>query len=355
MNDLTELIRNRLDALDVPPPDLALVRRRGHRLRGLRAVAAASAVVVAVVAVGLLVDRTGGGGADDGSRGVDPIGRLDLSHGLRAYAAPDAEIHLGGRTFPAERLEFLDTDATATSAGVLFYDRGVPHLLTESGEITDLEPDASRTAVRTTSKVDSVGSVVAYGAELDGQLEVRVRDLASGELLASHAVPTDTVIDAVDDGVVFLRGDQGTTRWDTRTDEQRLFAGPRTTVADVRNGVVLYDGPAPDGPDAGAYRLVAGGVDAQLTYDGEHVLYWSSRLEPTKPGGRPVLLDAGSTAPGPTSGWWAVDTDGSILAAVPGRDQTSTVYDCQVPSGACAELGPLTTEHGDPMFIGVDM
>ena len=50
-----------------------------------------------------------------------------------------------------------------------------------------------------------------------------------------------------------------------------------------------------------------------------------------------------------------MDTDGSILTAVPGKGSTSTVYDCEVPSGHCTELGPLDTIHGDPMFIGVDM
>jgi hypothetical protein len=114
MNDLTEMIRERLDALDVPQPDLALVHRRGHRIRGLRAVAVASAFVAAVVAIGLVVNQAGGGGADDGGRGIDPIGHLDLDQGLRAYAAPGAEIHLGGRAFPAADLEYLDTDAAAT-------------------------------------------------------------------------------------------------------------------------------------------------------------------------------------------------------------------------------------------------
>ena len=125
-------------------------------------------------------------------------------------------------------------------------------------------------------------------------------------------------------------------------------------MADVRNGVILYDGPAPDGAAAASYRLVKGAIDAQLTYDGKYVLYWSSRLEPTG-GGRPILLDQGDTGRGPAYGWWAVDTDGSVLTAVPGRGNRSTVYDCALPSGHCTELGPLSTLHGDPMFIGVDM
>jgi hypothetical protein len=356
MSDLSELVQERLDALDVPPPDLADVHRRGHRIRSVRAVAAASAVVVVAVAVGFTASLAGGGGAEDRSgRDPQPIGRLDLSQGLRAYAAPGAEIHLGGRAFPGASLDLLDTDATATPAGVLFYDEGVPRLLAESGEVEDLEPDAEPMRAHPTAKIDSQGAVVAYGARLDGGLVVRVRDLASGTLLASRAVPQDTVVDGMDDGVVFLRTGEGTTRWDTATDEERPFAGPRTGVADVRNGVVLYDGPAPDGPDASAYRLVKGGIDAQLTYDGAYVVYWSSRLEPTAPGGAPLLLDAGSTEPGPTTGWWAIDTDGSVLTAVPGAGQTNEVYDCEVPAGTCADLGPLTTEHGDPMFIGVDM
>ncbi len=90
-----------------------------------------------------------------------------------------------------------------------------------------------------------------------------------------------------------------------------------------------------------------GAIDAQLTYDGGHVLYWSNRLEPTD-GGRPIVLDQQAT-------FFTVDTDGSILAVAPGRDATSTVYDCEVPSGRCTELGPLETSHGDPMFIGNDM
>jgi hypothetical protein len=45
------------------------------------------------------------GGSDDpqSGRGIDPIGQLDFSGGLRAYAGPGAEIHLGGRAFPGGR------------------------------------------------------------------------------------------------------------------------------------------------------------------------------------------------------------------------------------------------------------
>ncbi|HYF73843.1 MAG TPA: hypothetical protein VD864_13525 [Nocardioides sp.] len=343
--DLREVLHERLDRLAPPPGDLDVVRRRGRRLRRGRQAAVGGVAVAAVAACTAAILAVGGAGDGGGTRGIDPVGRLDFSQGLRAYAAPGAEIHLGGRTFPADRLAFLDTDAAATPEGVLFYDDGVPRLLRETGEVTDLEPDAGGIDGHPTAKVDSTGAVAAYAAALDGDLVVRVRDLASGELLASTSVPPGTVIDAIDAGAVFLRTGDGTDRWDTATGEQRGFAGPETRVADVRNGVVLYDGPAPDGPDAADYRLVPGAIDAQLTYDGRHVLSWSHRLESTD-GGAPIVLERKAT-------FFAIDTDGSVLAAEYG--DPATVYDCEVPSGRCTELGPLTTRHGDPMFIGVDM
>lgn len=346
MNDLAELIHDRLDAVDIPPPDLAAVHRQGERIRGRRIVGAVSAGIAAVVAVGLVVGQLGGG-ADGRDRGIEPIGRLDVSEGLRAYAAPAGEIHLGGRTFPAARLEFLDTDAAATPYGVLFYDAGRPRLLDESGAVVDLEPGADRTGFHPTAKSDSQLPLVAYGVTLGGVPLVAVRDLATGEVVARHEVPADAVIDAIDAGVVFVRTADGTFTWNSGAAEMEQLSGPKTRVADVRNGVVLYDGPAPDGPAAAAYRLVPGGIDAELTHDGGHILYWSNRLEPTD-GGKPVVLDE-------KGAWFAVDTDGSILVAGVGKGVAHPMFDCEVPSGTCTELGPLKAEHGDPMFIGVDM
>lgn len=346
-SELAELIHERLDAVDVPPPDLAAVHRHGYRIRALRVAGVASAGLAAVLVGGIIAGQLGGGDPESQGRDIAPIGRLDLSGGLRAYAAPAAEVHLGGRSFPAEQMEFLDTDAAATPYGVLFYDAGRPMLLDESGAIVDLEPDAEGTDFRPHAKSDSQAPLVAYGATFDGAPQVLVRDLSTDTVVARHEVPEDAVIDGIDDGVVFLRTAGGTSTWDSRTDAVQQLGGPRTRVADVRNGVLLYDGPRPDGPAAAAYRLVPGAIDAQLTYDGGHVLYWSNRLEPTD-GGPPVVLDERAT-------WFAVDTDGSILAAAPGQGAMSTVYDCEVPSGRCTELGPLETLHGDPMFIGVDM
>jgi len=353
--DLRRALEADLSAVVPPPGDLARATREGRRIRRRRRATAATAAVVAAAAVTVVAVQVTGGTTVRDPHPVAPLGRLDFSEGLRAYAAPGAEIHLGGRTFPASRMQFLDTDATATPYGVLFYDAGVPRLLGESGEVTDLEPGADTSSSHFTSKVDSQGPLVAYGVVRDGQPTVTVRNLATDEVVGRHDISRDTVIDGLDAGVVLLRTPDGTTTWDSRTDAVQELAGRETRVADVRNGVILYDGSAPDGAAAAAYRLVKGAVDAQLTYDGQHVLDWSSVLQPTEPGGEPVRLEQGPAQRG-ALGFWAVDTDGSVLVAtVTHRYPHYDVFDCEVPAGNCVKLGPLVARHGDPMFIGADM
>lgn len=342
--DLRTVLRAELDHLDVPPGDLAAVCSSGRRLRRRRGAAAAGVGVLATgVVVGVLA--LGGDSGDPSPRGIDPIGQLDFSEGLRAYADPGFVVHLGGREFPADRIDGIDTDAAATPYGIVYYDDGRPVLLAETGETTFMEPGAEASDFHPTAKVDSQSPLVAYGVSRDGRAEVVVRDLSTGDEVARHEVRGDFVIDGIDAGVVFLRADFGTQVWDTATGEVQVLAGRQTRVGDVRNGVLLYDGPAPDGPAASSYRLVPGAIDAQLTFDGGHVLAWSNRLESTT-GGAPIVLDQDAT-------FFSVDTDGSILAAAYGRP--ATVYDCEVPSGRCTELGPLTTRGGDPAFIGNDM
>jgi hypothetical protein len=129
---LRDVLHDELDTIAVPPGDLAGIRRRGRRIRGTRWAAVGGA---AVLVAGLVVGLTQLSGSAPNDRGVQPIGKLDYSHGLRAYADPGAEIHLGGRTFPAGRLGNLDVEGAATPYGVVFYDRGVPSLLDESGRI----------------------------------------------------------------------------------------------------------------------------------------------------------------------------------------------------------------------------
>ena len=356
---LPDVLRERLDALDVPSGDLVAVVREGvarrRRRQRVRAGIAAAAAV-AVVGGGLAVL----GGADgDAGRGSDfaGVGALDLGDGLRAYADPGVTIHLGGRSFPAGDLDFLDTDAAATPFGVVFFEQGRPFLLGEDGRSEPLV-DGPVEAVKDfhpTAKVDSAGPLVAWATATDGVTTLTVRDLETGDDVASTEVDcdgscADLVVDALDQGVVFVRDGGGTRTFDSATGEWADFAGRRTRVADVRNGVVLYDGPAPTGS---GWRLVKGAIDSQLTFDGRYLVAWSARLLPTEPGGSAILLDV----PGRDGAlsFLTVDTDGSVLVASAVDYPDFTVYDCVLPSGACTSLGPLSTTGGDPLFIGNDM
>lgn len=360
--DLRTALADRLDTVEAPRGDLQAAVRAGTRRRRVRRGAVAAGTVgalalVAVVATGQLRDTV----ADHTVVDYPSLGRMDFGGGLRAYADPGHEVHLGGRTFDASDLEWLDTDAAATPSGMVFYDAARPMLLGEDGEVTALvaDPVESHGGFHPTAKADSASPSVAFATLRDGVATITVRDLESGEDTGSLDVECgrcdDLVIDGLDGGVVFYRTAAGTSVWDVAGDEPRVFAGPRTRVADVRAGVVLYDGPEPSTAAARDWRLVPGAIDAQLTFDGRHVLYWSSRLQSTEPGGAPVTLEQGPTQVG-ALGFWAVDTDGSVLVAtVAGKYPDYTVFDCEVPSGACTPLGPLAPQGGDPMFIGNDM
>jgi hypothetical protein len=95
-------------------------------------------------------------------------------------------------------------------------------------------------------------------------------------------------------------------------------------------------------------------IDATLTFDGKYVLDWSSRLRSTD-GSPDLVLEQGPTKQY-ALGFWAVDSDGSVLVArTDGEYPNYLVYDCEAPSGACEELGPLHAAGGDPLFIGADM
>jgi hypothetical protein len=127
-------------------------------------------------------------------------------------------------------------------------------------------------------------------------------------------------------------------------------------LTDVRNKVMLVDGPVPTQVPAaldGGWRFAkAAGIEALLTFDGAHQLYWSETLEPTTPGQGQLKLDV----PGRGTVFVAMDSDGSILVARGNYDGSprQTYYDCEVPSGACTQIGTTDFQSGDPMFIGVD-
>ena len=172
---------------------------------------------------------------------------------------------------------------------------------------------------------------------------------------AQHDDCATLTVVAVDSGFVFLRDDDGSYVVPQSAGE------PVTKVADgqltdVRNKVMLVDGPTPaqvPPPLDGGWRFAeAAGIEALLTFDGAHQLYWSETLEPTTPGQGRLKLDV----PGRGTAFVAMDSDGSILVARGRYDQSprQIYYDCEVPSGACTEIGTTDFQSGDPMFIGVD-
>lgn len=363
--DLRTALIERLDVVDPPPGDLARALREGSARRRRRRTAvvgtAGLALVVGTGAIGIATLRNDSGhGSGVDTSGYASLGALDFSHGVRAYADPGYEIHLGGRTFPADDLDWLDTDAVATPYGIVFFDEGRPLLLDENGDVTSLDDSAAKApgGFHPTAKADVQGDLVAWATWDEGTATIAVRDMTTGSDVATAAVECgekeckDVVIDGIDGGVVFVRDADGIRTWDSATGEWSAFAGAKTRVADVRNGVVLYDGPAPTAP--GDWQLVAGAIDSQLSFDGKHVLSWSSTLEPVDPAGRPIVLEQGPVD-GMGAAWWTFDTDGSVMV-VTGKDYGDfTVYDCELPGGACTALGPLKPKGGDPQFIGNDM
>lgn len=355
--DLRESLELHLDRVDVPPPPLGPVVVAGRRRRRLRRGAAATTVTAALAAVVL------GGvhvmGSEQPGRGLDSagslsLGPLDFAHGARAYADPGRELHLAGRTFPAGELGMLDTDAVATAYGVVYFDHGRPTLLGRDGKDHPLVAGDVDGGLRSTAKADSVHPWVAYATRRDGTTTLTVHDLQTGEDVASTTIDglgaDGLVVDALDDGVVYVRTEQLTRAWDTADGTWRTVYDGGGRVVDVRGGVMLYDGEPP--ADLGLRRVEAP-VDATLTFDGRHVLSWSSRLRATD-GGPDLVLDQGPTGKG--LGFWAIDSDGSVLVARPdGGYPDFLVYDCDASSGACELLGPLKAKGGDPEFLGADM
>jgi len=359
--DLRETLERQLGGVDVPPGDPLLAIARGCRRRVRRRVLTGTAAALALAGVAAAGVTLIPSESDDPTTArYASLGPLDFSQGARAYADPGHELHLAGRTFPAKDLDYLDTDATATSYGVVFFDRGRPMLLGADGEVRALVdgPVEALGGFHPTAKADSVNPWVAYATRRGTTTTLTVHDLATGTDVASTTVDCgrceDLVIDAFDDGVAYVRTDERTWAWFSATGVWQDAAGPKSRIVDVRNGVVLYDGLPPSSTiavDGHPLNEIKAPVDAQLTFDGRYVLDWSSRLRSTD-GSPDLVLQQG---PEKGNGFWAIDSDGSVLVAAPMGGQGYEVYDCAVPSGACDELGPLDPKGGDPEFIGVDM
>lgn len=372
MNDaLRESLRTKLDATDAPPGDPADAIRSGRRQRRRRSSAVVAVASAAVMAVGFVTLEPGTEAPAPNRQNVtEPsyvrVAAYDLSEGMRAWATPDAdgEIHLGDQTYSTKGMEYLDTDATATPFGMVFFDRDQkPRLLGDNGAVVELGdgPATPSRGFHPSSKVDSVEPWVAWTVDRGDKVEVVLYDLDRRAEVARRTVPCEddcksVVVDALDKGVVFVRTPGGTFAWDHGNDGWMKVGGPKLRVADVRNGVLLYTGETPT-LRGSEWTQVKGAIDAQLTYDGKNILYWSNILKPANRFDRTVKLEQG----GDSWSWFAIDTDGSVLVATTERRSpedgtlSADVHDCEVPSGDCTKIGSMTTTSGDPMFIGVDM
>ena len=366
-DQLTRTITERVAAVSPPMPDLSDVVTRGRGMRRRRTGAALVAVGVLAVGGAVALPEASELAAPEPERFAS-VGPLDYSEGLRAFASPDAdgEVSLGGRSFPIEDMGYLDTEATATQHGLVFFDGAAQaHLLAQDGTDQTLAPAPSEHdgSFRPSAKADARLPLVAFTQPDADGVTVRLHELDTGRTVDTTLVPCaglfssceDVRVDGVDRGLVFVRTGDGTFVWDPGSrgqDRWTLLGDGDFRVADVRNGRVLWSGAAPtparDSPVA-QWEFTQGEIDAELSYDGRHILYWSSTLKPTEPGGRSIRLDVQDAI------WFTFDTDGSVLAAANGRGQRSPVFDCKLPTGACEPIGSVSTKSGDPMFIGNDM
>lgn len=364
---LAEVIEERLTGLTPAVPAPAEVRRRGRALRRRRHLAALAGVAVLVGGASVAVAELSGSGAESGvdTHRIDPVGPLDYGDGLRAYASPDAdgEVFLGGRSFPKKDMGFLDTDASATPYGMVFFDgTGRAHLLTESGEDRFLAPAPAEQVdgFRPSVQADAALPLVAFTQPHAGGVRVHLHDLETLSSVDTIDVPCSgegcegVRVDGLDRGLAFVRTPDGTFVWDRTARGARrwtLLGAGELRVASARNGRVLWSGARPvpaAGSPVATWSFTEGPVDAELSHDGRYVLYWSTELTPTEAGGRPVRLQAEGI-------WLTFDTDGSVLVAGIGRGGRHPIHDCLVPSGVCERIGTLTASSGDPMFIGNDM
>ena len=371
-DQLSRAIAEEVTTVAQPVPDLRDAVRRGRGIRRRRSIVAVALPMVAVAVIASVAIGTARTGPRDAGLAAPrpqtfaPVGMLDYSEGLRAFASPDEDgkVWIGGRSFPAEDKGYLDTDATATPFGLLFFDRaGQAHLLGPDGNDQTLAPApvGQDLDIRHSAKADARLPLAAFTQPSAGGVTVVLSDLKTGRTLDRVDVPCDgsgcngVRVDGLDRGLVFVRTGDGTFVWDPEAlGEARwtLLGTDDFRVADARNGRVLWSG-APPAPATGSpvadWDFTRGEIDAQLSFDGRHVLSWSATLEPTESGGKAHRLKVKDAV------WFTFDSDGSVLAAVPRSDQSSTVYDCRLPAGDCERIGSVSTKSGDPVFIGNDM
>ena len=141
-NGITAAIEREAAAVTPPVMDLDAVRRRGNRRRLTRA-GVTAALVLTVVGGGYgVVSQLGDQERDKAKDAAPPFApaAMDFSAGARAYYDPDnSEMYLGGKRFPLSSVYGLDTDATVSSGGVVYFmSDQQPRLLQADGTVVDL-------------------------------------------------------------------------------------------------------------------------------------------------------------------------------------------------------------------------
>jgi hypothetical protein len=116
-------------------------------------------------------------------------GGFAMRDGLRAIASPREALFLGDTSVPIddEQFLYLDTDAAASSYGVLYTsDTGAIKLLEPSGAARSLTgPGRVPSGAHPTIKVDQATDLAAWMTYDDGEPTLEVYDLAQDELVAS--------------------------------------------------------------------------------------------------------------------------------------------------------------------------
>jgi hypothetical protein len=245
----------------------------------------------------------------------------------------------------------------------VFFDQAwQAHLLRDDGTDVTLAPapSVSFADFRASSKADARMPLVAFTQPGADEVQVVLHDLRAGRTVDTLSVRCsgsdcqDVVVDGLDGGLVFVRTPDGTYVWNPGATEDAnwtLLGTGEFRVADVHNQRILWayapPSPASKSPVA-TWDRTEGPIDAQLSFDGGHVLNWSRTLRPTTPDVSPITLAVQDAL------WFTFDTDGSVLAAAV-RKQRGVFYDCEIPSGICTHIGTVSAESGDPVFIGNDM
>jgi hypothetical protein len=356
----------------VTPPDVELEAIRRRARPRLYARNAGIGLAAGTLVAGGIVVTAALSGEPEATQPAS-VGQLDFAGGLRAFVDFDKQqIHLGGGVFPIDEAEGLDTSGAATPWGAVYFTgRQEVRLLTEQGEQTVLAPEAGSPpdGFHPSSAFDAGLPLVAWATGTDDAATVRLYDLASQRVAETAELPCDggpidscdvTVV-AVDQGLVFVRASTGSFVWEPGADDPARawtqLTGPDLGIVDVRNKTIMIEQApgrlTPGGPVDAGWGIVRAPIDAQLSYDGRHILYWSTTLEPVDAGDDPIRLDVPRD---PSLVFVTFDSDGSVLVATPTKPWPDSVYfDCELATGQCEEIGRIQTISGDPMFLGNDM